>query len=91
MISKIIKNNIYKIIVHDNFILLNIIKRGFRRLFRYITFYERQSYKPPQKCFSCAFFYKCMGSCTYEKKSINADCQYIYLKKVYDAYYSKIK
>lgn len=53
------------------------------------NFYNRVNYIPEEKCFNCSFYYVCMGSCQFEKESIKANCQYSYLKEVFDDYFTK--
>ncbi len=52
-------------------------------------FYERINYIPEDKCLDCPFFYVCMGGCNYEKEQLGNNCQKVFLKEIYDEYYTK--
>lgn len=52
-------------------------------------FWNRVNYKPKEACFKCTFFPVCMGGCKFEEESLGGNCQYSYLKEVYDEYYTK--
>lgn len=53
------------------------------------TFLERVNEVPKDKCFKCQFGPVCLGGCKFEEDAIGVDCQYTYLKDVYDTYYEK--
>lgn len=54
------------------------------------NFYDRASKQHSTNCYSCTFFYECMGGCDYEKKTNHIHCQYHYFKELYDYYFLNI-
>ena len=63
------------------------IERTFDR--RNINFWDRINYIAEDSCFKCSFFPVCMGGCKFEKEQLGKACQYMYLKEMYDEYYTK--
>ena len=51
------------------------------------VYYNRINRKIMDKCYSCEFFYECMGGCNYELESNNIICQKDYFQSLYDYYY----
>lgn len=51
------------------------------------VYYNRINRKIMDKCYSCEFFYECMGGCNYEFESNNIICQKDYFQSLYDYYY----
>lgn len=53
------------------------------------NYYKRIETMPLKKCFLCSFFPVCMGGCQFETHELGSHCQKIYLKEIYDEYFSK--
>jgi uncharacterized protein len=50
---------------------------------------KRIEFMPLDSCFECTFFPVCMGGCKFEESKFKQNCQYSYLKDVYDEYFAK--
>jgi len=53
------------------------------------NYYKRIETMPLKKCFLCSFFPVCMGGCQFETHELGSHCQKIYLREIYDEYFSK--
>lgn len=49
----------------------------------------RKNFKIDNNCYKCTYYPVCMGGCQFESDVFNNNCQYIYLKSMYDEYFSK--
>ena len=56
---------------------------------RSLKFWNRIMYKPDDRCFRCPFYPVCMGGCKFEEEELGGHCQFMYLKEMYDEYYTK--
>lgn len=50
-------------------------------------FFQRVNQSPQEHCFACEFGPVCLGGCRFEGDVLGAECQYQYLKEVYDEYF----
>lgn len=56
-------------------------------LYRNKNYYKRINNIIDDKCYVCRYFYKCMGGCNYEKKTLGQNCQYKFFDLMYKEYY----